>query len=147
VTIRRLYGAPDEPRSARLDEQSVDIVLGQMTELEINALLDAHDTLVRACVESRLAFGEFVAGYGDFPAVLDEGAGRAVLRLFARRIAFHRRIAGVISGLRGEGDSAGMETEVGRFMPMVGLTRLRELVARYPDLGCVGAEPLLSLER
>jgi len=113
------------------------IVLGQMTESEITALLDAHDTLVRECVESRFAFEEFLASYGDFPAALDEDArsadGGGVLRLFARRIAFHRRVAGVISGLRVEADSPGMETEVGRFMPMVGLMRLRELVTRYPD--------------
>jgi hypothetical protein len=128
-----------------------NIVLGQMTEPEINALLDAHDALIRACVESRLALEEFVAAYGDFPASLDEDARSAdaggVLRFFAGRIAFHRRVAGVISGLRVEADSPGMETEVVRFMPIVGLMRLRELVARYPDLRCAGAEPLLSLER
>jgi hypothetical protein len=65
--------------------------------------------------------------------VLDEGAGCAVSRLLGRRIAFHRRVAGVISGLRVEADSPGMEMEVGRFMPIVGLMRLRELVARYPE--------------
>jgi hypothetical protein len=107
-----------------------------MDESEIRALFDAHDALIRACVESRLAFGEFVAAYGDFPAALDEDArsadGGGVLRFFARRIAFHKRVAGVISGLRGEGESPGMEREVERFMPMVGLMRLRELVERYP---------------
>jgi hypothetical protein len=111
---------------------------GAVTESEMAALLDAHDALIRACVESHLAFEEFVAAYGDFPAALDEGAGRAVLRLFGKRIAFHKLVAGAISGLRGEGGSPGMETEVGRFMPMVGLMRLRELVARYPEFKAHG---------
>jgi hypothetical protein len=115
-----------------------------MDESEIRVLVDAHDALIRACVESRLAFDEFLAAYGDFPAALDEDArsadGGGVLRLFARRIAFHRRVAAVISGLSVEADSPGMETEVARFMPIVGLMRLRELVARYPDLRCAGAD-------
>ena len=110
-----------------------------MTESEIRTLIDAHDGLIRACVDSQLAFEEFVAAYGDFPAALDEDArsadGGGMLRLFAGRIAFHRRVAGVISGLRVEADSPGMETEVARFMPIVGLMRLRELVARYPHFG------------
>jgi hypothetical protein len=38
-----------------------------MTESEISALLDAHDALVRAYVESTLGFDEFVSAYGDFP--------------------------------------------------------------------------------
>ena len=114
-----------------------------MTGSEIGTLIDAHDDLIRACVDSQLAFEEFVAAYGDFPASLDEDArsadGGGVLRFFARRIAFHSRVAGVISGLRVEADSPGMEMEVGRFMPMVGLMRLRELVARYPDFSAGGS--------
>ncbi len=117
-----------------------------MTEHEIEALLDAHDALIRTCVESRLAFAEFVAAYGDFPTAPDEGAGRgAVLRPLGGRIAFHKRVAGVISGLRGEGGSSGRE--VGRFMPMVVLMRLRELVERYPNLRCGGAEQIQSSEK
>jgi hypothetical protein len=105
------------------------------TESEISALLDAQDTLVRACVEGRLPFEEFVFAYGDFPAVLDQDTRAAdeLLRLFGKRIAFHRLVAGVISGLRGEGDLPGLDSGAGRFLPMVGLMRLRELVQRYPD--------------
>jgi hypothetical protein len=106
-------------------------------EREIGALLDAHDVLVRECVESLLGFEEFVAVYGDFPVALEDhtrGAGDAVSRLFGRRIAFHKLAAGVISGLRAESESSGMDGRVRRFMPMVGLMRLRELIERYPDL-------------
>jgi hypothetical protein len=77
-----------------------------MTESEIGALLDTHDALVRACLDERLGFAEFLAAYGDFPASsgLDEPTAsveqRAVLRLFRRRIAFHVLVAGVLSGLR-----------------------------------------------
>ena len=104
----------------------------EMTESEISALLDAHDALVRACVDSRLAFEEFVATYDDFPSAyaLDE---QAVLRLFRKRVAFHERVAGVISGLRSDGDSKTLHGDVGRFIPAVGLMRLRELVAKYPE--------------
>ena len=121
--------------------RSRDIVRQQVSEPEINALLDAHDALIRACVESRLAFEELVAVYGDFPAALGEDTGSAVSRLFGRRIAFHKRVAGVISGLRGVGGSPGIDSGAGRYLPMVGLMRLRELVERYPDFRC------LSLER
>ena len=57
-----------------------------MTESEISALLDAHDFLVRAYVDSRLTFSEFVCAYGDFPhnyaLVGDSGSAeqRAVLQ-------------------------------------------------------------------
>lgn len=130
-------------RASRVsDEQKRSIVRQQLMEPEIEALLDAHDALIRACVESRLAFGEFAAAYGDFPMALDEGAGLAVLRLFGGRIAFHKRVAGVISGMRGEGESLG--SEVGRFMPMVRLMRLRELVEQYPNFRCGGAEQIQS---
>jgi hypothetical protein len=116
-----------------------------MDDSEIRAVFDAHDALIRACVESRLVFGEFVAAYGDFPASLDEDARSAdeggVLRLFARRIAFHRRVAGVISGVRVEADSPGMETEVARFMPIVGLTTTAQVVRRFLDTGAKRAAP------
>jgi hypothetical protein len=71
---------------------------------------------------------------GIFPAGLEANKGSAVSRLFGRRIAFHKLVADVISGLGGEGDLPGMDAEVGRFMPMAGLMRLRELVQRYPEL-------------
>src|ERR1035438_4972659 len=75
-----------------------------MTESEISALLDAHDALVKAYVDSSLAFNEFVSAYGDFPhnyvLVGDSGTAeeRAVLRLFRKRIAFHLRVSGGLPG-------------------------------------------------
>jgi hypothetical protein len=111
-----------------------------VTESELNGLLDAHDALVRAYVDSSLTFSEFVSAYGDFPHnyALDGHSGtveeRAVLRLFGKRIAFHLRVSGVLSGLRSADDPADIPyVDAGRFLPAVGLMRIRELVARYPE--------------
>jgi len=111
-----------------------------MTESELAALLDAHDGLVRSCVNSVLPFAEFLALYNDFPqayaldgheATPDE---RAILQRSRKRIAFHCQLASVLSGLSSAADSAnGMYGDAGRFGPTVGLMRLRELVGRYPD--------------
>jgi hypothetical protein len=112
-----------------------------MTESEVNALLDAHDVLVRACVDARLTLPEFLGAYGEFPYAyaLDErkasGDELAVLRRFRKRIAFHGRVSDVLSGPSAEDTYADMGgDEVGAFFPMVKLVRLRQLVARYPDL-------------
>jgi hypothetical protein len=108
-----------------------------MTESEVGALLDTHDALVRACLDDRLGFGEFLAAYGDFPASygLDEqtasGEQRAVLPPFRKRIAFHVLVAGVLSGLRATSGST-VYADVERFLPTVGMMRLRSLVAKYP---------------
>jgi hypothetical protein len=62
-----------------------------VTESELNGLLDAHDALVKAYVDSSLTFSEFVCAYGDFPHnyALDGHSGtmeeRAVLRMFGKR--------------------------------------------------------------
>jgi hypothetical protein len=111
-----------------------------MTESELTALLDAHDVLVKSCIDSILPFAEFLALYNDFPhayaldghaATLDE---RAALQRSRKRIAFHFQVAGVLSGLCSEADSEnGLYGEAGRYGPAVGLKRLRELVARQPD--------------
>jgi hypothetical protein len=110
-----------------------------MIESEISALLDAHDALVKAYVDSRLTFSEFVSSYGDFPRnyALDGHSGsaqeRAALRFFGRRIAFHLRVSGVLSGLRSADDPADISNDdADRFLPAVGLMRIRELTARYP---------------
>jgi hypothetical protein len=111
-----------------------------VTESELNGLLDAHDVLVKAYVDSSLTFSEFVCAYGDFPHnyALDGHSGtveeRAVLRLFGKRIAFHLRVSDVLSGLRSADDPADIPyVDAGRFLPAVGLMRIRELVARYPE--------------
>jgi hypothetical protein len=120
-----------------------------LTESELSALLDAHDALVRAYVDASLTFAEFVSAYGDFPhnysldAHPDTAEGRAVLRLFGRRIAFHLRVSAVLSGLRSADDPADIPyPDADRFLPAVGLMRIRELVTRYPDFQ---AEPTLGV--
>ena len=109
-----------------------------MTESELSALFDAHDALVRAYVDSSLRFPEFLAAYGNFPHnyALDgySGTAHAVLQYFTRRMAFHLRVSAILSGLRSADDPMDIPyADAGRFLPAVGLMRLRELVARYPD--------------
>ena len=77
-----------------------------MTESEFSALLDAHDALLKAYVDSSLAFSVFVSAYADFlhnyalAGHSGTAEGRAVLRICERRIAFHLRVSAVLSGLR-----------------------------------------------
>jgi hypothetical protein len=112
-----------------------------MTEPEVKALLDAHDALVKAYLDSSLTFPVFVSAYDGFPHnyALDghEAATqqeRTVLAFFPRRIAFHLRVAGVLSQVCSDEDNSNPSyAEARRFVPEVGLMRLRELVARYPD--------------
>jgi hypothetical protein len=111
-----------------------------MTESEINALLDAHDALVTAYVDSSLAFAEFVSAYGDFPHNYElqghpeTAAELAVLRLFRKRIAFHLRVSALLASLRSADDPVDISyDDAGRFLPAVLLMRVRELVARYPE--------------
>jgi len=111
-----------------------------MNELEIGALLDAHDALVKAYVDQSLTFLEFVSAYGEFPRnyALDadsaSAAQRTVLRFFRKRIAFHSLVSGIISGLRSADDPTDIPYEdAGRFLPDIALLRIRELVARHPD--------------
>jgi hypothetical protein len=120
-----------------------------MSATVIHAALDAHDALVRDCAEGRLTFEEFLGAYGDFPrgsASEEDTASpeeREVLRLFRKRVAFHRQVAGMISGLRGSAELGSMmDGAVGDLLPLVGLMRLRELVARYPKFEATGGENL-----
>src|SRR5271163_628574 len=57
-----------------------------MTASELSALLDAHDVLVKAYVDSGLTFAEFVSAYGDFPHnyALDGHTGTAEERVALR---------------------------------------------------------------
>jgi hypothetical protein len=108
------------------------------TDSELNALLDAHDALVAACVEERLTLVEFLAAYNDFPRVywLDgrDGADeRLVLRRCQQRIAFHFRVLDAVSGPTGIDDQDALSAGVGEFLRRATLMRLRQLVARYPD--------------
>jgi hypothetical protein len=58
---------------------------------------------------------------------------RAILARFRKRVAFHVRISGVLSKVCSEEAKANpLYAEARRFVPAVGLMRLRELVARYP---------------
>jgi len=111
-----------------------------MSESEFRALLDAHDVLVKAYVDSSLGFDEFVSAYGDFPRSYglagDSGpvVERTVLRFFRERVAFHLRVSGVLSGLRpADGPADISDSDATRFLPALGLRRIRELVAQYPD--------------
>jgi hypothetical protein len=118
----------------------MNCTLTMNTETEIDALLDAHDAQVQACVESALTFSEFVSAYGGFPSNYgllghsETAQKRFMSRLFGRRIAFHSRVSALLSGLRSADDPVDIPYEdAGRFLPAVGLQRLRELAARYPD--------------
>jgi hypothetical protein len=110
-----------------------------LTDSELNALLDAHDALVAACVEERLTLVEFLAAYNDFPRVYGlDGSGvgadeRLGLRRFQQRIAFHFRVLDAVSGPTGIDDQDAMNAGVGEFLRRATLMRLRQLVARYPD--------------
>ena len=115
-----------------------------LNDSELNALLDAHDALVAACVEERLTLIEFLAAYNDFPRLYgldgrDAGADeRLVLRRASQRIAFHFRVLEAVSGPTGIDDEGtlnadALNAEVSEFLPRVTLMRLRQLVARYPE--------------
>lgn len=110
-----------------------------LTDSELNALLDAHDALVAACVEERLTMIEFLAAYGDFPRVYgldgrDADAGeRSVLRRSQQRIAFHFRVLDVVSAPTVIDPGNVVNDDLGEFLPRVTLLRLRQLVARYPQ--------------
>jgi hypothetical protein len=111
--------------------------------LEIRAALDVHDALVRDCAEGRLTFGEFLGAYGDFPreyvsADATNAEGSEVMRLTRKRLAFHKRVAGAISGLRAAVTVGSLEDGIGDFLPAAGLMRLRELLVRYPTLEATG---------
>ena len=115
--------------------------LQMMTDVELNALLDVHDGLVRSCVDSTILFEEFLVLYNDFPhayALDGHGATRdrlAVLQRSRKRIAFHFQVAQVLSGMASEADLPNrLYDEAKRFAPAVGLMRLRTLIARYPEL-------------
>ena len=119
-----------------------------ITEAEISALLDAHDVLVQACVDSNLEFSHFVLAYGEFPhnyplrGTLGSEQERAVGQLFGRRIAFHLRVSSLVSGLRSADDPVDIPYEdAGRYLPAVGLKRLRELVNQYPDFAADSSWP------
>jgi hypothetical protein len=112
--------------------------------LEIRAVLDVHDALVRDCVEGRLGFGEFLAAYGDFPreyaSVKPANAEESeVLRLFRKRLEFHKQVAGAMSGLRATVTVGSLEDSgVGDYLPVVGLMRLRKLLERHPTFEATG---------
>jgi hypothetical protein len=118
-----------------------------LTDSELNALLDAHDALVAACVEERLTMIEFLAAYNDFPRVYgldgrDAGAGeRSVLRRSQQRIAFHLRVLDVVSAPTVIDPGNVVNDAVGEFLPRVTLLRLRQLVARYPEFKALPVHP------
>ena len=57
-----------------------------------------------------------------------------MLRFFQKRIAFHVRVAGVLSGLLSADDPGDIShDDTNRFLPAVGHIRIGELVATHPD--------------
>jgi hypothetical protein len=103
-----------------------------MTDAEVTAALDAHDALVSACIEGALSFDEFVLAYGMFPAEIGREVGG--LERFRQRMSFHSQVAGIASGLSaGNGGATGFPGEAAGFLEKTVLTRLRQLVARYPE--------------
>jgi hypothetical protein len=109
-------------------------------------LLDAHDALVRDCAAGQMPFVEFLAAYGNFPygygleqerARVDE---QDVLRMFRQRIAFHRSVASLMAGFCSTAERGSLSCELAEFVPKVGVTRLRELVTRYPDMEIPGTK-------
>ena len=110
-----------------------------MTDAETLALLEAHDALVKACLDGSLTLEEFVMAYGEFPRGygLDDGAadGGAASERFRRRIGLHTQVAGVLSSFSAvPGTAPGLSDGGGDFLKRAVLMRLRQLVARHPDL-------------
>ena len=115
-----------------------------MTDAEIAALLDAHDSLVTACIDGSLPLFDIVAAYGGFPRsyALDErgAVGRALLPSLQQRVAFHTQVAGVLAGVQllpEDGDGGDTAGGAGDLMPRVVVMRLRQLLARYPEFKVV----------
>jgi hypothetical protein len=108
-----------------------------MNEAAISALLDAHDLLVRACLEDRLSFPQFVAAYGDFPAgsALEEDAlmGTRASSPLGRRIEFHRQVASVLSGYRRSSENE-VPDDLRVFLQTGIMRRLQAVVWKYPEL-------------
>jgi hypothetical protein len=119
-----------------------------MSASEIDALLDAHDVLLSACLDGGLSLQEFVAAYGQFPHGYGlDSAGAAeetheALPSFRKRIAFHRDVAKLVASMHhgplgdapmdefGGPDALG-STAGGGFMEKAVILRLRQLVARH----------------
>jgi hypothetical protein len=112
-------------------------------ESEFAALFDAQDVLVAACVGGQLPLAEFVAAYGNFPTYALEMAktapdAAAVLRRFRGRIEFHRQVSQVLAGMGGGQGAMGVPEGAVSFWGVAAFQRLRQLVARYPDLAAEG---------
>jgi hypothetical protein len=110
-----------------------------MVESELSALLDVHDGLVAACVEESIPFKDFLFSYGNFYDIyaLDgHEASQFERDLFARysdRIAFHRRVTRILSGVCTAEDAMNPAFgDAGRFLPAVATMRLKQLVAQCP---------------
>ena len=110
-----------------------------MVESELSSLLDVHDGLVAACVEESIPVLDFLASYGAFYDMyaLDGHAAshdeRVLFGRYGNRIAFHRRVTRILSGVCSAEDAANPAYgEAGRFSTAVVRIRLKQLVAQYP---------------
>ena len=105
-----------------------------MNEQHTAALLDAHDSLIAACLAGQLSLVEFLAAYDGFPqryalGRLPPGDDGSSPELFRKRIAFHAEVAKIVSAASSHGEA---DEELDRFLARVILERLRQVVARYP---------------
>lgn len=108
-----------------------------MNEQHTAALLDAHDSLVAACLAGQLSLVEFLAAYDGFPQRYDLGRrppGDEVgsPELFRKRIAFHAEVAKIVSVATSHGEAGEAGEELDRFLARVIVERIRQIVARYP---------------
>jgi hypothetical protein len=97
-----------------------------MTGSTTSAQLDAHDALVRACLDGTLPLLEFAAAYGNFPgdlAGMPTSQTPHISPTLQRRLAFHSQVAGVLAGA----------PDLDGWLAGAILMRLGHLATRYPD--------------
>jgi hypothetical protein len=110
-----------------------------ITDLQLAAVLDVHDCLVKSCIDSSLPLQEFLALYNNFPHAYALDGHQAtpaeleILRQSNRRIAFHFQVAKLLSGLLAADVANSLYQETSRIAPAVGLMQLRDLVEKHPD--------------
>ena len=102
------------------------------SEVDLVAVLDHHDNLVRQCARGELSYSKFSLSYNNFfwRYALDghesDDEERALLAKYAERIAPHRTIASEILGLVCSAADAERKTykQAGRFGSAEALARL-----------------------
>jgi len=108
-----------------------------VNEGQLQALLDAHDSLVVRCVGGDLSFTDFARLYADFPLRYaldgheDGPVSRQLLAKYAARVRFHLDVIGALSNVCSDEDFANPAyARAGRFPPSTAVERLRALIAK-----------------